>query len=97
VGPSSTRAVRFKIGDSRTHGQLGTCKACWNHFGKDLTLTTDWLEYEVLFAKTTQGEGWGDPRPLALEPTELASLDWSIPPGANFDLWIDDVALLTCP
>ncbi len=97
VGPNSTPNVRFKIGDSNTHGQLGTCKSCWNHFGKDLSLTNEWQEYRVLFAETKQVDGWGDPRPPALNAAELANLDWSIGPGANFDLWIDDVTFLSCP
>lgn len=97
VGPNSTKKVRFKIGDVNTHGQLGTCKNCWNHFGKDLELSTDWKEYRIMFADATQVPGWGDPRPKNVSPDKLASIDFSIDKGANFDLWVDDVQLLTCP
>src|SRR6185503_7975359 len=42
VGPGSSRNVRFKIADINTHPEGKICKACWNHFGKDLTLTDQW-------------------------------------------------------
>jgi hypothetical protein len=96
VGPSATRNVRVKIGDVNTHGQLGTCKSCWNHFGKDIQLGTEWQEYRVMFSEAQQAQGWGDPRPPSLTPSELASIDWTIGPGATFDLWIDDVQFVTC-
>lgn len=97
VGPNSTHAVRVKVGDVNTHGQLGKCKDCWNHFGKDLQLTTEWKDYTILFADMTQVVGWGDPRPPSITPSQLASLDFSIGPGANFDLWVDDIQFVTCP
>ena len=61
--PESTRKARFKIADINTHKDAGICKACWNHFGKDLTLTTEWKEYRVTFSGAEQEPGWGDPRP----------------------------------
>ncbi|MFZ5891766.1 MAG: hypothetical protein ACOY0T_11985 [Myxococcota bacterium] len=97
VGGNSTKNVRFKIGDVNTHGQLGTCKNCWNHFGKDLQLSTEWKEYRVMFAEAEQAKGWGDPRPKNVTPAQLASIDFSIGAGANFELWVDDVQFLTCP
>jgi len=97
VGSSSTHSVRFKIGDVNTHGQLGTCKDCWNHFGKDMQFTTEWKEYRVMFAEATQVKGWGSPRPPHVTPAQLAALDWTVGPGASFDLWVDDVQFLTCP
>ncbi|MGC4086912.1 MAG: carbohydrate binding domain-containing protein [Polyangiaceae bacterium] len=97
VGAAGTKNVRFKIGDVNTHGQLGQCKSCWNHFGKDLELSTEWKEYRVMFAEAEQGKGWGDPRPKNVTPSQLASIDFTVGPGLNFDLWVDDVQLLTCP
>ena len=81
VGSSSTRSFRVKIGDVNTHGQLGTCKSCWNHFGKDLQIGTDWQEYVVMFSEVKQADGWGEPRPatpdgmtyLAIAPLPAAA------------------------
>ncbi len=97
VGPNSTTHVRFKIGDINTHKDAKVCSAsCWNHFGEDLTLTTEWKEYKVLFADATQEAGWGDPRPPTVTPGKLYSLDWSIGPGQTYDLWVDDIYFLDC-
>jgi hypothetical protein len=96
VGAKSTRNLRFNIGDADTHPDAGICKDCWNHFGKDLTLTGDWKEYQILFASTEQRPGWGNPRPPAIRPDKLVSLVWDIPAGVSFDLWVDDVEMLTC-
>jgi hypothetical protein len=36
------------------------------------------------------------PRPSAVSPGKLVSLDWTIGPGQTYDLWIDDLVLLEC-
>jgi hypothetical protein len=96
AGPKSTRRVRFKIGDANTHPEAGVCKQCWNAFGTDLSLTGDWREYKVLFSDARQEEGWGDPRPTALTPSKLVSIDWSVGPGQTYDLWFDSLVFLEC-
>jgi hypothetical protein len=96
VAPGASTSVRFKIGDVNTHQDGHICKACWNHFGKDLILTTKWKEYRVLFSEVRQEPYWGDPRPLSVTPSKLVSIDWSIGTGRDYDVWIDDVAFLDC-
>ena len=96
AGPGSTTTVRFKIGDVNTHQDAHICKACWNHFGKDVTLTNQWKEYKVLFTEARQEPYWGDPRPVAVTPSKLVSIDWSIGPSQIFDLWVDDIRFLEC-
>jgi hypothetical protein len=96
VGPGSSSAVRLKIADVNTHKDAGVCTACWNHFGKDLTIGTEWKEYRVTFSGAAQEPGWGTPRPAALTPTKLVALNWGIGPGNSYDLWIDDVTFLEC-
>jgi hypothetical protein len=97
VGEDSTKKVRFKVGDVNTHADAGQCKACWNHFGKDLSLTTDWKEYQIFFAELAQAPGWGDPRPESIAVDKLVNIDWSIGGGGPFDIWVDDIHFLTCP
>lgn len=93
---SAGHQVRFKIGDINTHPNLGVCKSCWNHWGKDIQLTADWREYRVLFSGVQQAPGWGDPRPPALDVKHVYSIDFSIDPGQTFDIWVDDLQLLKC-
>jgi len=96
VGPNSTRNARLKIADINTHKDAGICKACWNHFGKDLTMTTEWRVYRVTFSGAEQEAGWGDPRPNAVTPSKLIALNWQVGPGQTYDIWIDDVTFLDC-
>jgi hypothetical protein len=97
VGPKSGKTVRFQVGDVNTHEDTGVCKACWNHFGKDVTFTTEWKQYQVLFSEMKQREGWGDPRPASITPDKLYSFDFSfIDKGRKFELWIDDIQFLEC-
>jgi hypothetical protein len=96
AAPNSTRKARFKIADINTHKDGGICTACWNHFGKDLSLTTDWKEYRVTFSGAEQEPGWGDPRPTAITPSKLYALNWQVGPGQSYDIWIDDVTFLDC-
>ena len=96
VGEISTRQIRFAIGDVNTHPNAGVCKVCWNHFSKDLIVTNQWKEFRVLFSEVQQQAGWGEPRPAALTPSKLVSIDWSISGGQVFDLWIDDIQFLVC-
>jgi hypothetical protein len=96
AGADSAHQIRFKIGDINTHKDAGICKACWNHFGKDITLTNEWKEYTVTFSGATQEPGWGDPRPQAVTPSKLVALNWQVGPGQKYDIWIDDVTFLDC-
>lgn len=96
AGKESTRTVRFNIGDINTHKDGNICRTCWNHFGKTLSLTPEWKEYRILFTDTRQEDGWGDPRPQAITPSKLYSLEFKVGPGQTFDLWLDDFAFLAC-
>jgi endoglucanase len=93
----STKNVRFKVGDANTRPEGKVCTSgCWNHFGQDLTLSSDWQQYTVKFADLKQLDGWGDPRPATLAAQHVMSLDWSVNPGQDFDIWVDDVKLIDC-
>jgi hypothetical protein len=95
VGARATKKVRFKVGDVNTHPDGGVCKTCWNHFGKDLDLTSEWQEYQIPFAEMTQEAGWGDKVP-AITPSKIISINWSIGPGQAYDLWLDDIVFFVC-
>jgi hypothetical protein len=99
AGDKSSSLVRLKVADVNTHPDGKVCKeACYNDFGKDYALTREWQKFEVSFADMKQQEGWGDPRPPAITPSELVQVSFHFStPGADFDVWIDDVKFLDCP
>ncbi|MDP9002972.1 MAG: hypothetical protein M3O46_23010, partial [Myxococcota bacterium] len=92
---NSTKKMRFKVGDVNTHPDGAVCKECWNHFGKDISLTTEWQEYKVTFAEMKQEAGWGDRYP-AIMPSRLISINWSVGLSQAFDIWIDDLQFFEC-
>lgn len=96
VEPSSTKKVRFKIGDVNTHKDAGVCKDCWNHFGKDMMLSENWQEYTLFFKELAQLPGWGDPRPPELAVSQLYSMDITIDKGQTYDLWWDELEFIEC-
>jgi endoglucanase len=97
VGKGTSTSVRFNVGDINTHPSGNMCTtACWNHFGRDMVLTTEWKEYKIMFNEMHQQPDWGSPRPLSLTPSKLIEIDWQIGPGRDYDIWVDDIALLDC-
>ncbi len=98
AGDKSTSTVRLKVADVNSHPDGKVCKdGCWNDFGKDFTFSHDWQQYRVSFAEMKQQDGWGDPRPPSITPGKLVQIAWAIStPGADFDVWLDDVRFLDC-
>jgi hypothetical protein len=97
VGPKSVKKVRFNIADVNTHPDLGTCTNCWNHFMKEVDLTTEWKEYQVSFKEMAQRAGWGEPRPKAISPDQLYALTFAFEgSGSEFELFVDDIQFLEC-
>jgi len=98
AGEKSGSVVRLKIADVNTHPDGKVCKdGCYNDFGKDLNLSHDWQEFKVSFAELKQQDGWGDPRPPSITPGKLVQIAWHLStPGADFDLWLDDIRFLDC-
>jgi hypothetical protein len=92
----STKTVRFGVSDVNTHPDAGICKTCWNHFRKDITLTTEWKEYKVLFSEMKQRDGWGDPRPSSITPDQLMAFNFDFEGGQKFEIWLDDLQFLAC-
>ena len=98
AGEKSESQVRLKVGDVNTQPDGKVCKeGCYNDFGKDLSLGRDWQEYKISFAEMKQQEGWGDPRPPAITAGKLIQIAWHMTtPGAEFDVWLDDIRFLDC-
>jgi hypothetical protein len=96
IAPGTVPNIRFSVGDVNTHPDGHMCRTCWNHFGKNLTLTTEWKEYRILFAEMHQRPFWGDPRPGAVNPSKILAIDWAYVGGGPFDVSIDDVQFIDC-
>jgi endoglucanase len=98
AGDKSASSVRLKVADVNSHPEGKVCKdGCWNDFGKDFTFSHDWQEYKVSFAEMKQQEGWGDPRPPSITPSKLVQVAWLMStPGADFDIWLDDIRFTDC-
>jgi hypothetical protein len=96
VAHNTSKRVHFKIGDVNTHQDAGVCDDCWNHFGKDMTLSENWVEYTLFFEELTQAAGWGKPRPDRLTAAQIYSMDISIDKGQTFDIWLDDFEFIEC-
>jgi endoglucanase len=91
-GPGSTGKVRLKVPDDKTDPDGKVCSACFNDFGKDLSLTEEWTKFTIPWAEMRQLSGWGAPHPPRINEKKIFGMQWQInQPGAAFDIWIDDV------
>ncbi|MGD0678957.1 MAG: carbohydrate binding domain-containing protein [Polyangiaceae bacterium] len=97
VGPGSTKAVRLKVPDVNTDPDGKVCKECFNDFGADLTLTTEWKKYTIPFAAMKQMKDWGDPNPAAINKSKLYGVQFQVnDSGADYDLWVDELQFTGC-
>ncbi len=88
--------IRIKIPDGDTEPDGGKCQECFNDFGADVELTEAWTEYVLPFYLAKQEDGWGDTFNKIL-PNSLYGIQWQTnTPGANFDIWVDDIAFVGC-
>jgi endoglucanase len=98
AGSNAVKAVRLKVPDVSTDPDGKMCTECFNDFGADLTLTDQWKQYTIPFSDMAQMEGWGAPHPKSIDKSKLYAMQWQInSPGADYDLWIDNVAFTGCP
>lgn len=97
MSPTNTR-IAFGIASAETQDVAygGACvprdgKQCADHFTTSRTLTAAWMAYTITFAELRQA-GFGVPAPSGtINPATLMELNIVFPPGAPFDVWIDDV------
>jgi endoglucanase len=96
-GPGSTGKVRLKIPDVDTDPDGKVCKECFNDFGAVMELTDGWTRYELPFVMASQEQGWGKPKPSHINPAKLYAMQWQVNvPGAEYDIYVDDVAFVGC-
>jgi endoglucanase len=71
------------------------CTECFNDFGGDLNLTTDWKKYIFPFKKMTQEPDWGAPRKPHIVPSTIYGVQFQVKvPNASYDIWVDDLQFL---
>jgi hypothetical protein len=47
--------------------------------------------------KLRQLPDWGSPKPHAIKPGKIFGIQWQVnKPGADFDIWVDDVEFIGC-
>jgi hypothetical protein len=95
-GPLSTGKVRLKVPDVNTDPQGKVCTdACFNDFGADLELTYAWTKYTFAWSDLRQLSGWGSPSPPAITEPKLYGIQFQVSePGADYDIWVDDLEFL---
>jgi len=95
--PDSHPKVRLKLLDVATDPAGGTCSECFNAFGKDIELTERWEQYIVPYTEMAQEQGWGSPRPAAVDSSALFAIQFQVnTPGSHYDIWWDDIAFFGC-
>jgi endoglucanase len=86
--------IRFKVPDLYTVPGGGFCKDCYNDFGVELALTSEWERYTIPFEWLSQQAGWGDPRP-EVSREALYGMQWQFGSrGRTYDVWVDDVSFV---
>lgn len=93
----NTPKVRFKMPDVNTDPEGGVCGNCYNDFGVDIKLSTEWQKYTIPFSKLKQEQGWGTPRPGSMADDRVYAIQFQVKePGAQYDIWVDDIAFTGC-
>jgi hypothetical protein len=94
-GENSTGKVRLKVPDVSTDPEGGVCQECFNDFGGDLNLTTDWKQYIFPWKTMKQMPGWGSPRKPHITPSKVFGIQFQVNvPSANYDIYIDDLKFI---
>ena len=89
--------IRLKVSDVASHPDGGQCtKHCWNSFGKELIVETEWQSVALMWSDLAQQPDWGDVRPPAITPSKLRDAEWTVYPSPAFDFWVDDIHFLEC-
>jgi hypothetical protein len=99
VGDTSSTQIRVNVTDQYSNDMAKICDptvttgdtACYDHFGAVLTgIDTAWKQFKLPFGGLKQ-LGFGMPRD-GVDTAHLYSIDFLLPLGSVFDLWIDDIS-----
>ncbi len=88
-------SLRVNVASTDTDPLGGVCapsSKCNDHFGVTVNVTSTWQQVTLRFVDARQ-LGWGTPV-TALAPSRLLAMQFQLPAGAPFDLWVDDVAFV---
>jgi hypothetical protein len=94
---SKSVTVRFQVVTKETDSELGSCKACSDHYFKEDAIGTSWSKFEGYWdeRKEFAQENWGDVVPF--KPEELVAVQFFVPAAATnpqIELWLDDIAFI---
>jgi hypothetical protein len=96
-GDSSVSVVRFLVPDANTDPAGGICtpaSKCSDYLGTDITLSTSWQQFTVLYTDLAQ-VGFGSPVETNLDAMAVYGVEFQVstkaPAGEPFDIWIDDL------
>lgn len=92
-------SVRFSISTPPTTEVAagGTCPdgdlGCYNHFGADILLTSEWTYYSFTWAELAQSASWGIKAPAGYEKQQkILAINFApFDNTAGYDFWIDGV------
>lgn len=92
---SSTNKLFVKLPDGSTDPDGGICSACFNDYGTEISVGTEWKRVVLPFRDLKQEGEWGVPRRPHLTPSKLFAIHWEAKTsGAEFDFLIDDIAFI---
>ncbi len=94
AGDASTKSIRFELVTTAIAGtaEQGRCSAglCWDSYGRDIALSTDWQLVQVPFQGMVQ-EGWGDEKNLDLKT--LMGIAFEDRTTSSWDFYVGEMAL----
>jgi endoglucanase len=94
-GAGSTGKLFVKLPDGSTDPDGAVCSACYNDFGVELNIGEQWKRYVLPFRDLKQEPFWGAPRRPHMDRTKLYAIHWEAKAsGADFDIWVDDIAFV---
>ena len=102
-GETKNESIRFSISTPPTTEVAagGGCPdgdaGCYNHFGKNIVLTSDWQEVTVTWAELIQSPSWGIKAPAGYEKQKnIMAVNFApLENTKSYDFWIDDVQFTT--
>jgi hypothetical protein len=71
-----------------------TSNCCYDHYGANFTLGSEWQLHRVAFSELTRENGDGPDAPF--DPSWFHEIDFRVPPGVTFEFYLDDLAFLIC-